>query len=432
MERITLTSPFFKQNHFNQSEAAVFRPGQIFQGKVTKLFPNQTAEVQVGNQKFIALLEAPLSNQERYLFQVQPGEGKIHLKVLTTSHEGGTASINHAEQALAQLKLPSTKENIEIIRSFLQNGLPISKETIQLSSEWLKSAPSLKQGLEVIQQMFEKNLPFSNEIFNALSSLQKNEPLHSLVSNLLSSLKETELTETGTILKNILPKLTVAEKENVGGQAPLIAVQLKKFISHFGFDYEHNLHQFINNKTKDGSFHTEMVKPLLIQFINEQPPLMQKEAAEQLLNRITGLQVLSQETGPIMQFVVQIPISFWNKTTDLTMQWSGRKKPNGKIDPDFCRILFYLDLEHIKETMIDVQVQNRIMRITVINENQELKKLAMKFLGELKEKLSALNFHLSAVHFETPHEQLLKPSPASKKLRSVFDPNKYQGVDLKI
>ncbi|EIJ79566.1 hypothetical protein MGA3_14461 [Bacillus methanolicus MGA3] len=53
-------------------------------------------------------------------------------------------------------------------------------------------------------------------------------------------------------------------------------------------------------------------------------------------------------------------------------------------------------------------------------------------MNELKEKLSALHFHLSAVHFETPHEQLLKPSPAYKKLRSVYDPNKYQGVDLKI
>ncbi|EIJ81516.1 hypothetical protein PB1_01185 [Bacillus methanolicus PB1] len=431
MERITQTSALFKQYFFNQSEAAVFRPGQIFQGKVTKLFPNQTAEVQVGSLKFIALLEAPLSNQERYLFQVQPGEGKIHLKVLT-SNGGGTASINHAEQALALFKLPAVKENIEIIRSFLQNGLPISKETIQLASEWLKTAPSLKEGLEVIQQMFVKNLPFSKEIFNALSSMQKNEPLHSLVSNLLSSLKETELTETGTVLKNILSNLTVAEKENVWGQAQLIAVQLKKLISHFGFDYEHNIPQFINNTTKDGTFHTEMVKPLLIQFLNEHPPKFQKEAAEQLLNRVTGLQVLSRETGPMMQFVVQIPISFWNKTTDLTMQWSGRRKPNGKIDPDFCRILFYLDLEYIKDTMIDMQVQNRIMRITVINENQDLKKFALKFLDELKEKLSALNFHLSAVHFETPHEQMLKPSPASKKLWSVYDPNKYHGVDLKI
>ncbi|AIE59637.1 hypothetical protein C0971_06320 [Bacillus methanolicus] len=431
MERVMLTLPLFKQNNLYQSEAAVFRPGQIFQGKVTKIFPNQTAEVQVGSQKFIALLEAPLFIHERYLFQVQPGEGKIHLKVLS-AQEGGPASINNAEQALTLLKLPVTKENMEIIRSFLQNELPISKEIIQLSSEWLKTAPSLKEGLEVIKQMFVKNLPFSKGIFNALSSLQKNEPLHSIVNNLLSLLKETELSETGTILKNTLSDLMMAEKENVWGQSQLIAVQLKKLISHFGFNYEHNLHQFVNNTTKNEFFYIEMVKPLLIKFLNEHPPIFQKEAAEQLLNRITGLQVLSQEIGPIMQFAVQIPICFWNKTTDLTMQWSGRRKPNGKIDPDFCRILFYLDLEHIKETMIDMQVQNRIMRITVINENQDLKKIAIKFLNELKEKLSALHFHLSAVHFETPHEQLLKPSPAYKKLRSVYDPNKYQGVDLKI
>ena len=28
------------------------------------------------------------------------------------------------------------------------------------------------------------------------------------------------------------------------------------------------------------------------------------------------------------------------------MQWSGRKKENGQIDPSFCRVLFYLELEN--------------------------------------------------------------------------------------
>jgi hypothetical protein len=50
--------------------------GQILIGKVNKVFPDQTAEVQIGHQKMIANLEIPLRTGERYWFQVKhPIEG---------------------------------------------------------------------------------------------------------------------------------------------------------------------------------------------------------------------------------------------------------------------------------------------------------------------------------------------------------------------
>jgi hypothetical protein len=427
MEHVRLTSPFFAKQNLSQSDVLFFKPGQIFQGKVTKLFPNQTAEIQAGSHKFIARLEAPLSNHERYLFQVQPGEGKIHLKVLT-SQEVGMSPSNQIKQVLAQLSLPVTKENLEIFRSFLQKELPISKEIVQLSSEWLKTAPSLQEGIEVIRQMIVKNLPFRKEVFNALSSLQKNEPLHNLASSLLSSLKGTMLTENGEKLKNALEELTITVKD-VSGQAKAIATQLKKVMSIFGFDYEHSL---LKNAIEEGPYKADTLKPLLLRFLQEQPSTLQKEAAEHLLNRITGMQVLAQETGPIMQFAVQIPLSFWSKTTDLTIQWSGRRKPNGQIDPDYCRILFYLDLEHLQETIIDLEVQNRIISMTVINENEDVKKIAEPFMDELKENLSSIHYHLSAVRFATKEDQLMKRKQAAKKIHHLFHSNEYQGVDIKI
>jgi hypothetical protein len=59
-----------------------FQPGQILNGKITKLFPNGIASLQVGSQKMVAQLEASLDVKHRYWFQVQPGDGKVKLKVI--------------------------------------------------------------------------------------------------------------------------------------------------------------------------------------------------------------------------------------------------------------------------------------------------------------------------------------------------------------
>lgn len=85
------------------------------------------------------------------------------------------------------------------------------------------------------------------------------------------------------------------------------------------------------------------------------------------MNRITAQQILSQENGPIQNLLLTIPLNLGSTKTDLTLQWSGRKTKEGKIDPDYCRVLFYLELEHLEETVIDMQVQNRIIKVTVIN-----------------------------------------------------------------
>ena len=50
----------------------------------------------------------------------------------------------------------------------------------------------------------------------------------------------------------------------------------------------------------------------------------------------------------------------------LHLEWNGRMKENGKIDSEFARIMFYLQLDTLEETVVDMQVQNRIVTITFI------------------------------------------------------------------
>ena len=92
-------------------------------------------------------------------------------------------------------------------------------------------------------------------------------------------------------------------------------------------------------------------KSLLINYLEENPAGVVRETAEKILHKITGFQLLGQESGPMLQISLQLPIMLGQKAVDLTMQWSGKKQENGKIDPSYCRVLFYIELSIYKKRL---------------------------------------------------------------------------------
>lgn len=636
MSPINIIQSLLRQDKIPETKSLTFRQGQIFTGKVLKLYPNQIAEVQVGAQKVIAQLETPLSVNDRYWFQVQAGEGKIHLKVLETPSGNGKLPI--VEGLLKQMNLSISKNNIYLLQFFLKERLPIMEDIIQLSSKWLEASDSFQEGLKALKIMLSKQLPFTRDVFHSLSSVIKNESLSTLLENLqlqmkhsqpeniklLSLLNEISMTEKektsdkaitqivkewinttdrsgapfkllqslGFIPKNVneeaivnqtvrkwldlpsshegkstgaqllgeviehnraenrgafilsLTKLLLHMKSNttVNNQNKVIAniqqmlaevksnqlsfpintnslsllekelfrtlitewntaysqsnrsipsfmsiegakmdqafMQLEKVLSDsesnqflklsneeqsllmnikkqiqfesvkwenpheikdqmqsliktLGLTYEYDAVKLLKHQEGESITKIETLKPLLMQLLREEPPIQIRDAAEKLLYKITGFQVLSQEVGPIQQYVFQIPISFWNKKTDLTMQWSGRKTNNGKIDANYCRVLFYLNLEYLQETIVDLQVQNRVMNLSIINDRNDIKMFAKPLIANLKEGLAKHNYHLSSVTFEesAANKQINKKKSA---LSSILVPNKFSGVDFRI
>lgn len=562
-----------------------FRAGQVFQGKVLKLFPNQTAEVQVGSQKVIAQLEIPLSAGERYWFQVQQGEGQVHLKVLTEGKGTGNANL---EALLKQFSIPETKTSIAILRFFLKEQLPITKESISMATSLFQGKTMTKEDLEAIKQLISRELPLTKATFDAVRSTIKSPSFHAVITSLNNELDTLDtLTQTGTRLKEAIEPYIQTRKEKLSTQVlreivrgwtqakdPFTSQQSLKALQQTGFlpiEDEHNILQqaakrltgnsegkpliqlpgvestakqvsallaegktedvssvlkswiggilkdsYVNNQTikqlfnllspkldsvtfdeaisslvsKDGiddnkalnkemthqlqallsqadrepveefksllksgiqtlglsheseSFDmikgkvsdegakVENVKSLLIQLLNEDLPTKVKDSAEALLNRLTGIQLMSSDATPVQQIVMQIPLVLTNKQTDLTIQWNGRKDANGKIDPSYCRVLFYLELEHMNETIIDMQIQNRIMKITIINDHENIKQLSSPYLASLKDSLQKLDYQLSNVSFQSQADRAAvktKKVPISSPLTSS-----YSGVDIKI
>ncbi|CAM5294749.1 hypothetical protein LSPH24S_06963 [Lysinibacillus sphaericus] len=65
------------------NQPLALKQGQVFHGTIKQLYPDQTAEVQVGNQKLIAKLEVPLKAGDAHFFQVTGTSPQTELKVVT-------------------------------------------------------------------------------------------------------------------------------------------------------------------------------------------------------------------------------------------------------------------------------------------------------------------------------------------------------------
>lgn len=170
----------------------------------------------------------------------------------------------------------------------------------------------------------------------------------------------------------------------------------------------------------------QMLKPQLLAMLNDTnitPTL--REAAEQFVVRMNGSLLLSAENGGNHQLIMQLPLAFFGKKMDATLQWNGRMKEDGKIDADFARVFFYLNLHSLEETAIDMQVQNRIVTVTVFNVDQTLQTIAQPLQEKLKTGLSAIGYTLSGVSFKDFKEE-------KAVLRDKFQKYEGRGVDLRI
>ena len=417
-----ITQSLFKEN-YQGAKPLELRDGQIVYGKINKLFPHQMAEVQIGSQKMIANLSIPLSLDKQYWFQVKNTNEKPILKVLAEPRESDKVSVTNL---LKPLSLPETKENKALIQSLLTNQLPLTKEIISKASEWLTNDSSLKQDLATIRLMLDRNLPFTSDVFHSLSSVQSTKGITNLLTFLQQELSENRLAQPELV--NLLSEITEEQTMLENGK-PTVDI-LKEAIQRIGYTYENKLTDDILTQ-EDLMARKEILKPLLLDLIKNDVPASIKEIASQVIDKITGYQLLSQQVGPMMQIITEIPIRFFNQQVDVTMQYNGRKKEDGTVDSDYCRILFYLELAHLKETVIDMHVQNRVMSITVQNDLAvQIAPLIDNYKEGLKKNLKEANYTLLSILTKPLTKQ---PEVETKKYGNAsLAMGAYKGVDLKI
>lgn len=616
----------------SSNQPLALKQGQVFHGTIKQLYPDQMAEIQIGNQKMIAKLEVPLKAGDAHFFQVTGTSPQTELKVVTGPIAQSTSPTQQMNQLLESMNLPKTTEMQQVLSHFMKSQIPISKEQLVQAEAWMKALPegiTKADALQAMQKMIELKMPFTNDVFQALVSGQKTVGMSSAMNNFaqllmqdntlpegikqnlmqqvqaiakpfdaetgglvlaksvqiltnsaapisdriqaLNMLKEAGVLPQNTTLQNwssiqsatkqqaqspqiqqagqIVQTIFSAKPENttqlveqlkawttnqnlltneqkqqftqlierfsqlpsskqtlelfakqvqeqlikaftqniperlftqdtnsltskdhllsllkpetatlaqneilmrnlvkVGGESSQPVIQqmmtqadaqvqgsmdskamehaLKTVLKGLGISYEAAL----NNKSADLQAIAHQLKPqlhTLLQDVQITPQL--KEAAEILMTRMNGMQLSSGENGHQHQLIMQVPLEFFGKKMDATLQWNGRMKDDGKIDANYARVLFYLQMESMKETVIDMQVQNRVVTVTVFNENPDVIPLAEPLKVALKKGLAEKDYQLSAV--------IIKPFDKASSVKETIKTElqeEHSGVDFRV
>nr|WP_106784166.1 hypothetical protein [Lysinibacillus timonensis] len=622
-----------QQSNIVQNQPLTLKQGQVLHGTIKKLYPDQIAEIQVGNQKFVAKLETPLKAGDSHFFQVTSISPQAELKVVTGPMTASNSMMQQIHQLLESMNIPKSKEMTQIVSYFLKEQLPISKELLLQAQSLLNGndGQSKQEAIQALQKMVELKFPFTKEVFQAIvngsktggmnqtienfaqalvkdtfiqeqtktsimqqldkitkpldvekgglilgrivqSLMNESEPLANKLQNLdllkeasllskqanVSNWMQVAMNQTAVKLNNqpiqnagqLIQLLQTMQPDNVTKvleqvtswvqqQAHLSASQksevlsliqrfetmprqpqvfeqftkqmnelllkslsssitnellsndsngatakqqllslfnstfsygatllsqitkvanessqpqmvnlvqqvdhqinssidghtiehaMKSILKSLGISYESALNQ--NNQTNQTIEQlSNQLKPQLLSLLQDvDASVSVKDAAELLLARMNGMQLLSGENGHQHQIVMQIPLNLFGKPSDATLQWSGRMKEDGKIDGSYARVLFYLDMGSIKETVVDMQVQNRVITINLYNHLENLQDLAEPLLHILKDKLSEKDYYLSGVFFK-PYEKNNAPNNVKKR---QMEPSQSSGVDIRI
>lgn len=212
--------------------------------------------------------------------------------------------------------------------------------------------------------------------------------------------------------------------------------QLQMFLQQLGLQYENDLRTALTDsrQSQEAAQRTETLKGQLLQFLQAQPnqPTQTLQQAEFLLQRLTGFQLMSQEQHPVQHLLFQVPFKSGEHYSDITMQWEGKRTKDGQLDEDHCRIMFYLELSSLRDTMIDVQIQNRVVSLTIFNDAEKPEMIQEMFEPILKKRLEEMSYKLSSVRWKRPDSL-----PADKKITAdpyggKRDYHGYKGVDVRI
>lgn len=166
------------------------------------------------------------------------------------------------------------------------------------------------------------------------------------------------------------------------------------------------------------------MKAMLLQWLNESTG-QTKEHLTRLLQFVHGVQLQSvREADSFIHVQLQIPAERMGLNKDVTLEMEGRKTKDGGLNPDYCRILFLLDLKFLHETAIDVMVQKRSVSMTVYNDTENIQTYAATLKPLLKTRLEELNYKLSQINFK-PFAEREKP------IKEEID-KAVHGVDYRI
>jgi len=307
---------------------------------------------------------------------------------------------------LAKTEINNIKNKIEIfMRNHLSNESVHAEERIAFLTQVLSTINEDGKSNQITKLLLQ------NQLFNGVNS-PSSDPINELFQ-LLSNQKI----------------------QNTDVDADQITKQISNHHDLLGLNTESKIRDMslLNKALMNEQFPT--LKEIALKALNSNLPEGIKHSIEQLITKITAGQLtMVHQNGPEYNYSTVIPIFLNNWSTDLSIQWTGKESSSHskEIQSNHCHILFFLELETLKETMVDVSIQNRVVNVTIFNNNPALNALISSTQQMVKESLAKHDFQLSmikCVPFNNEHDQKMKEL---KFNNSLLSSREYTGVDLRI
>jgi hypothetical protein len=164
-----------------------------------------------------------------------------------------------------------------------------------------------------------------------------------------------------------------------------------------------------------------------------------KESSEKLLQQITGQQLLLSPDRSAMFTHITLMIPMNNAAGEQTaaVHIQSQKGSRGEIDANNCRLLFDLRMKSIGDTLVDVQVYNRIVSLQVHNDHDFVSSLLEKSRDEIASSLHNIGYQflsLKCTPFPSDENDSSAPTQdSSKNVNAMHYVSKpYKGVDIRV
>ncbi|MBO8162409.1 MAG: hypothetical protein H0Z34_01675 [Brevibacillus sp.] len=208
---------------------------------------------------------------------------------------------------------------------------------------------------------------------------------------------------------------------------------IQQFLQKMGLMHERQIAALRFQEDSAAAARIETVKSILLHVTKAHAaslPSGLREAAEALLQHVTGqqLMLLQPPNQTLNQLVIQLPLRTEHGEETAFIQIESRKKDNGLLDPENCRLFFNLDLQRLGITMLDVNIVNRIVNVSVYNDLPWLEEEVQQMRTSFADQLSEAGYQLSGLRVQPLPDAPRQPQAAQRGQM----PSPYKGVDIRV
>ncbi len=387
-------------------EGSRFTPGSTVHGQVAAKTEGGFM-LRLGEHTVKAKTNLPLQVGEQVQFRVQGEEaGQLHLQVVTTPFN--KLATTDLANTLSSLKLPVNEGTMELAKTMVEHGIPLTKENMEtmlkatkLPSEAGKPLPPLPARVAAVHFLQQNNLPVTPQNVATLSQFMAanpqigqqmfalNEGLRKLASS--GDSRAMDLLKDIPGVGELMGEMSGAKK----GAAPKPPSTPSKKLFNMAKQTGIETHYMPFGSSEDPH-------DLLAELRQFRAELEGQAGSEELLAMIQGVeenlaaQQLINQAHPedfLGFYYLQVPMLLDDgDTAEIWIKYYNEEDGSRTVDPNDTQVEFLVTTEHMGELSFTLKLKNGTCSVELGTPSEAVRRFAARYLPVLGERLNQLGW----------------------------------------